>query len=201
MKRTKEEAGETKQKIIDAAVELFETNGYNATRIEDIAEKTGMTRGAVYWHFKNKDELYTYILEMFEQRLDLLLTESLNETRSPLERLRWLMIKSITRSNIRAGIGQIQRIIISNLREKEIPEMLHKAHTIFGKYKHTIENIIEAGITAGEINKSVDVDNASIMISVFVTGAVGVQVDKLQLSSVHFNTDEIVDLVLNGIRM
>ena len=48
MRRTKEEAEETKRKILNAAVELFEMRGYTATRIEDIAEKTGMTRQQVF---------------------------------------------------------------------------------------------------------------------------------------------------------
>jgi TetR/AcrR family acrAB operon transcriptional repressor len=201
VRRTKEEAGETKQKIIDAAVTLFETKGYNATRIEDIAEKTGMTRGAVYWHFKNKDELYTYIFEMFERRLDLLITESRRETRSPLGRLRWLMVKIITRSDLLVGIRQLRVITTTTLSQNKVPEMHQRAKKIFGKYMRTIERVIQDGIAAGEVKGCVDVGNAALMLAVFVTGAVGAHLDELKLASSQWDADSIVDLVLNGIRV
>ena len=201
VRRTKEEAEETKQKILDAAVELFETRGYDATRIEDIAEKMGMTRGAVYWHFKNKDELFIYILEIFERRLDLLLEESKTIASSPLERLRWLIINMITRSDILVGFRQIRMIAISEFGKMGKSEIFQKrGQKIVAKYMSSLEGVIEEGINAGEIRNGVDSENAALMIALFVTGAVGVHINRPKFSSIQWNAPHIVDLFLTGIK-
>lgn len=57
MRRTKEQAAETADRILDAAKELFLNNGYEAVSLEEIAASAGLTRGAVYWHFQNKHGL------------------------------------------------------------------------------------------------------------------------------------------------
>ena len=143
MRRTKEEAEATRNKIIEAAIELFETEGYAATRIEDIAEKTGMTRGAVYWHFKNKEELYISIFEMFEKRLDRLLQESRLKTSSPLQQLRWLITHTITRHDILVGMRQMKMIAISEFKLiKESERLQKKCERTTKKFMSALERII-----------------------------------------------------------
>lgn len=57
MRRTKEQAAETARQILDAAENLFLEKGYDNVSVEDIATAAGITRGAVHWHFKNKQGL------------------------------------------------------------------------------------------------------------------------------------------------
>ncbi|GGJ97591.1 TetR family transcriptional regulator [Luteimonas terricola] len=56
-RRTKEDAQTTREGILDAAEDCFRENGLFRTSLEAIAAKAGVTRGAVYWHFKNKAEV------------------------------------------------------------------------------------------------------------------------------------------------
>jgi len=62
-RRTKEEALETRHRILDAAERLFERRGVSRTSLQDIAEAAGVTRGAIYWHFDGKDALFTAMME------------------------------------------------------------------------------------------------------------------------------------------
>lgn len=64
MRRTKENAEKTRQSILDKAEELFLINGVSRTSLEMISRETEVTRGAVYWHFKDKRHL---VHEMFSQ--------------------------------------------------------------------------------------------------------------------------------------
>ncbi len=57
-RKTKEEANRTRQEIIDAARAVFHHNGVARSTLEQVAAAAGVTRGAVYWHFKNKTELF-----------------------------------------------------------------------------------------------------------------------------------------------
>ena len=59
VRRTRDEAAETRNAILDAAERVFSQRGVSHTSLEDIARAAGVTRGAIYWHFKNKSELFT----------------------------------------------------------------------------------------------------------------------------------------------
>ena len=49
---------ETRDRILDAAEDVFNESGYSNTALNEIAEAAGVTRGAIYWHFKNKEDLF-----------------------------------------------------------------------------------------------------------------------------------------------
>lgn len=62
-RRTKEEAAETRENLLDAAEHLFQKQGVSRTSLQDIARRAGATRGAVYWHFKDKADLFNAMME------------------------------------------------------------------------------------------------------------------------------------------
>ena len=72
MRRTKEEADNTRTAILTAAELLFLKKGVSHTSLEQIARQAGVTRGAVYWHFQNKAHLFN---------------EMLNQVRLPTEQM------------------------------------------------------------------------------------------------------------------
>jgi TetR/AcrR family acrAB operon transcriptional repressor len=57
-RRTKEEAKATRERLLDAAELLFREHGVTRTSLAEVATAAGMTRGAVYWHFKDKADLF-----------------------------------------------------------------------------------------------------------------------------------------------
>lgn len=63
MRKTKDESELTKEKIIEAALYIFLEKGFSKTSVEDIVSSLGLTRGAFYWHFKDKDDLFKCIIE------------------------------------------------------------------------------------------------------------------------------------------
>lgn len=63
VRRTKEEALATRHKLLDAAEHLFQAQGVSHTSLQDIARRAGATRGAVYWHFKDKADLFNAMME------------------------------------------------------------------------------------------------------------------------------------------
>ena len=67
-RRTKEEALETRERLLDAALDLFCEKGFSQTRLSDVADRIGMTRGALYWHFKDKIALLIGLLEKLQDR-------------------------------------------------------------------------------------------------------------------------------------
>ena len=63
VRRTKEEALATRHRLLDAAELLFQAQGVSRTSLNDIARQAGTTRGAIYWHFKDKADLFNAMME------------------------------------------------------------------------------------------------------------------------------------------
>ena len=63
VRRTKEEAQETRNRILDAAERVFQERGVSRTSLNEIALDAGVTRGAIYWHFQDKADLFNAMLE------------------------------------------------------------------------------------------------------------------------------------------
>jgi TetR/AcrR family transcriptional regulator, acrAB operon repressor len=62
-RRTKEEAQATRSHILDTAKQVFEKRGVSGTSLHEIAKAAGLTRGAIYWHFKDKADLFNAMME------------------------------------------------------------------------------------------------------------------------------------------
>lgn len=74
-RKTKQQAQETRQHILDVALRLFSQQGVSSTSLAEIAKAAGVTRGAIYWHFKNKSDLFSEIWELSESSIGELETE------------------------------------------------------------------------------------------------------------------------------
>jgi len=98
-RRTKAEAAATREALLDAAEEVFLEKGVACTSLEQIARHAGMTRGAVYWHFRNKADLFQAMLGRVRMPFQELVAEigdpSLVER--PLEAIRLAILKGFER--------------------------------------------------------------------------------------------------------
>lgn len=79
MRRTKEQAAETGRQILAAAENLFLDKGYDNVTLDEIASAAGVTRGAVHWHFKNKQGLVEALRNAVQEPF-FELAETLSET-------------------------------------------------------------------------------------------------------------------------
>lgn len=91
-RRTKEDAIATRNGLIDAAEVVFKEKGVSRASLGDIAQAAGATRGAIYWHFKDKVDLFAAMME----RVTLPLEQGYGEFEcstcpDPVQRLRAVM--------------------------------------------------------------------------------------------------------------
>ena len=92
-RRTKKEAAETRELILDTALDVFSRKGYSHTTFVDIAKQIGLTKGAVYWHFKTKPDLLVALIEASLSRKCLRINSPDNQTDS-IESLRSCYVES-----------------------------------------------------------------------------------------------------------
>ena len=86
-RRTKAEADETRAKLLDAAEQVFFEKGVARASLNEIAQRAGATRGAVYWHFKDKVDVFTSMLARICMPFDEICDDKYCEL-APLERIR-----------------------------------------------------------------------------------------------------------------
>ena len=75
VRKTKEEAQETRNAILDAAELVFQEHGVSRTSLAEIAAAAGVTRGAIYWHFANKADLFDAMVQRVFGQLEAKLAE------------------------------------------------------------------------------------------------------------------------------
>jgi len=116
-RRTKEEAQETRTRIIDTAEELFHRHGLSGTSLHDIAQAAGVTRGAVYWHFKDKAELFNAMMDRATLPFEQSRIHPSDDLRvDPLGRLRANMMIALT---VTANDPQVRRVFEIALHKVE----------------------------------------------------------------------------------
>jgi TetR/AcrR family acrAB operon transcriptional repressor len=75
VRRTKEEAEATRVQLLDAAERCFREKGVASTTLDDIAKSAGHTRGAVYWHFENKADIFEAVCERVSTPMQAMLSD------------------------------------------------------------------------------------------------------------------------------
>ncbi len=119
VRKTKEDAEITRQQIINAARMVFLSKGVSKTTLEQIATRAGVTRGAVYWHFKNKTELFHAMREQvllpLIDSLDhtLLTTEDPTASTNPLHAIEHFLQSTIQKLNDHQATRETYEIMMS----------------------------------------------------------------------------------------
>ncbi|MCP4162036.1 MAG: TetR family transcriptional regulator [Deltaproteobacteria bacterium] len=82
-RKTKEEALKTKISILDSALSLIYERGYSKTSLVDIAKQLGLTKGAVYWHFESKKDLFITLIKDISEKMDKILDPIARKIKTP----------------------------------------------------------------------------------------------------------------------
>src|SRR2546425_929238 len=98
VRKTKVEAAVTREQLLDAAERVFRDRGVAKTSLAEVAAAAGVTRGAVYWHFRDKADLFDAMCERATLPLDAMLVEAGGRTHDdPLGAVRALAVSALTR--------------------------------------------------------------------------------------------------------
>ena len=107
-RRTKAEAQATRDHLLDTAEHVFLRHGVSRTSLNDIAQAAGVTRGAIYWHFTDKADLFNAMMERvtlpMEQSVERASDPSLDD---PLAQVRRSVVDALRRT---ATEPQVQRV-------------------------------------------------------------------------------------------
>lgn len=171
MRRTKEQAQETRHAILKTACELFTEGDFSQITLNQIAERAGLTKGAIYWHFKNKNDILLRIIKELCRIDEREFFEALVMPDSA-EDLSTLYKKVLVRpdSDIRYRIGH--KLLREDYKWPE--EVRAQANDIIGKSlvheREMVEGFITRAQNSGRIRSDVPPEKVAVMITTLFNG-------------------------------
>ncbi len=193
----KGKAEQTTQYIIEKVAPIFNRNGYNGTSMSDITRATGLTKGAVYGNFKNKEDL---AFAAFKYNVDLIVNKiksTLVQIESPKEQLRELVNFYRDYLSNMEDIGGCPILNIGVDANHQNSELLHRVQEVIEKLQYYIRRMIESGQEMGEIKEDVDAAFYSRRIYTFIQGAVFMTVTMKNDNYINEVMDHMDELITN----
>lgn len=173
-RRTKEDAQKTREQLIEAAEAVFYRKGVSRTSLNDIAAEAGVTRGAIYWHFKNKHDVFEAMMDRQKLPLEMLkaLMEDPDES-DPLGRFREFLLyltQEIARDPRRRRVFEIL-FLKSELTEENEPLGTRRREN-FLDVSERMGVVLQNAISAGHLPANLDIDRAVVHLHVQITGLI-----------------------------
>ena len=149
-------AKQTAEYIIQIVAPIFNKNGYAATSLSDITKATGLTKGAIYGNFKNKEELAIAAFNATVKNMLRRIANHQSLSDSPLEKL--FLITDFYRNyfNYSQEMGGCPVINMGVDAKNQNPVLLDHVKYTINKIQSNLAKIIDAGKKSGEIYSSID---------------------------------------------
>ena len=164
-------AQQTSDFIVQKVAPIFNMNGYNGTSMSDITSATGLTKGAIYGNFRNKEEL---AFMAFKYNVDIVVNkikEDLSKFDSPLDQLYGLLNFYREYDTHTLEIGGCPILNIGVDANNQNPELLTRVQEVVFKLQSYITKMISLGIEQNEM-KSVEPEVYAKRIFCLIEGAV-----------------------------
>jgi len=171
-RRTKTDALATRNALLDAAERLFEEKGVSRTSLQDIAAAAGATRGAIYWHFKDKADLFNAMMERATGPLDQLLLEAPPGAPAPgMDAVYAAMVEALRRIATDASLRRVMRIAIHRVEYVAELDAVQARHlTMHRQWLARNRSALEQAFAGRHCPAAVPPDMAALGLQVLVEG-------------------------------
>ncbi|GAB4252892.1 MAG: TetR/AcrR family transcriptional regulator [Ekhidna sp.] len=162
----------TKQLIIDKALPIFNTKGYNAASISDITSATGITKGAIYGNFKNKDEVATAAFEKGVEIVTGQLAKRIRAEKTAPSKLMSMVLyyeEYIQNPPIPGGCPVLNSSIEA---DDNLPFLRARVIRSITYMKDAIIKIVNRGKLEGQLKKDVDAEEFANFFYAIIEGAI-----------------------------
>lgn len=203
VRRTKEEAQETRSAILEAAERAFYERGVARTTLADIATLAGVTRGAIYWHFSNKADVVQAMLDSLHEPLDALAQacESQDEI-DPLGCMRKLLIHLFHQVAIDPKTRRINEILFHKCEfTDEMCDLRRQRQVAMIDCNTRIELTLSNAIHRHQLPETLDVRRAAICFHAYIDGLLGQWLLVPDSFELHKEAESWVDVGLDMLRL
>lgn len=171
-RRTKEDALETRDQILDAAEHVFQRRGVSRTSLQEIALEAGLTRGAIYWHFQNKADVFDAMM----QRVTLPMVANFNsqpevEAADPLQHLRRNVATAFHQTVHDQQVRRVFEIASHKVEYVDELQALRERHIRErGECLGDLHRMLTLAVAAGQLPATVSVPGATVGLHALIDG-------------------------------
>ncbi|KAA3609686.1 MAG: TetR family transcriptional regulator [Calditrichaeota bacterium] len=200
MGATKEQAEKTRQDLLATALIVFSNKGFNATRLEDISNEAGVTRGAFYWHFKNKKEIFCTLYRQIMNDFIESMKNTIGISQTPLQNLKSVLLTKIIELLVDENARRYGRLFYA---VEYTPEVVTELEQIKKEMEIPIHNFFSSLIDQGKDSNEIrqDMETESIFLAAISTlqGTVNHIFDGI-LTITENDVKTIVNIFVEGIK-
>jgi AcrR family transcriptional regulator len=161
---------ETANRILYQAMRIFLAKGYHGTSIEDITRAAKLTKGALYWHFRSKEDLLKRIVEEYEKRFLDGMIQAVNEVKGSIPD----KIEKYFRYNSAFAYYNRELCVSFDTLAAELVGAHHgieaEFRRIYRKYQKFLSNLIVQGKKEKVFKREMDEDLSALVIIAFHVG-------------------------------
>lgn len=202
VRRTKDEATETRNQILDAAERVFSARGVSRTSLSDIAEAASVTRGAIYWHFKDKADLFCEMVARVTMPMeDAPCQINPGQEADPLASVHAMLTGILERTS---GDAQARRVfhIVFNKCEyvDEMEPVWQRFREMQAGCLDRLQQGLSAAIARGQLPKTLDAHATAVGLHALVNGMISKLVMDPDAMPAARDHGPLIDIFLEGLR-
>ena len=201
VRRTKLEAAATRDALLDAAERVFRERGVAHTSLAEVAAAAGLTRGAVYWHFRDKSALFEALCERVQLPMEAMLA-SAGETRQkdPLGALRALAVNGLVRLATDARAQAVFDVIFHKCEfTAQLAAVAGRRHATDSGCLANVERLLAQAVNAGQLPRDTDTRLAARCLNAFMVGVMHEWVQAPKAYDLAQSAPGMIDVVLAGL--
>lgn len=185
-----------KAQILDAALAVIVQKGYENSRMDDIVASSKMSKGAIYWYYKSKKEIYLSLVNHWVHNYSAVLNHIVDTDRSASDQLRSLF-QYFTVQYEKDPVVFKALLEFWSMAGRD-PEFNDKLQKVYSEFVNLISTIIQQGMDNGEF-KNLDLDITAMSIMVNIEGIMWFTLFKLKNTSARKYIQTISDFILSGL--
>jgi AcrR family transcriptional regulator len=201
MRRTKEEAAITREQLLKKALAVFSKKGYAATTLEDIAREAEVTRGAIYWHFGSKAELYNTLIREYSDRGSAIMQQAAAEGGTLLDILRRVFVRQLQAIEEDSALRALMELQL--FKTGLVPELEEGRQQQIEASVGLVEmltDIMGQGIQAGLLRSGVEPKEMARAYLAFQNGLIYLWLTTPIQFSVKASAESFADILMAGLR-
>jgi TetR/AcrR family acrAB operon transcriptional repressor len=163
-----QQSGDTREALLSKCLHLFAQRGFASTSVDDIARAAGVTKGAIYWHFASKDEIFHAILRRIRARWQEIVHGPVSTLRDPTAQLARLFdgYAELFRESPDTCLF-LQQVVLDRQHKRFGAEVAQ----VFGSTARFIARILNEGKALGVVAPEVDAITTAHLILALLAGA------------------------------
>ena len=143
---------ERRVEIMEAALRCFNRSGYRRTTMDDVVSESGLSKGTIYWHFKDKKHLFLETFDWLINQIGNEITHSIfQESLSPSYRLEVSLQSIITASESDMEFSTFPLQFLLEMVEDE--DFMAHYKELIGAFAEEVQKLIDEGIRSGEFSQ------------------------------------------------